>query len=72
MATRRLGINREAPPLARDGLGETYAVALGLAQMGVMHESVDGGRGDGLVESGRVQVRADGHRPSLVGGIDEA
>lgn len=49
-------------PLAGHGLGESHAVAGGLADVGVVQEPVDGGGGQRLghelVESGRVQVAA--------------
>ena len=58
-----------------DGLGEADAVAAGLADVGVVHEPVDGSGGQGLghqlVEARRVQVRADRDGPSLVGGVDD-
>ena len=59
-----------------EGLGEADAVAAGLADVGVVHQPVDGGGGQGLghqlVESGRVEVGAHGHASFLVGGIDQA
>ena len=58
-----------------DGLGESDAVAAGLADVGVMHEPVNGGGGQGfgheLVEAGRVEVGADRDGPSFVGGVDD-
>ena len=37
-----------SPLLPGDGLGEPDAVAAGLADVGVVHEPVDGGGGQGL------------------------
>jgi len=58
-----------------EGLGEADAVTAGLAEVGVVHEPVDGGGGQGLghqlVESGRVQVRAHRHAAFFVGGVDQ-
>ena len=62
--------------LSGEGLGESDAVAAGLAQVGVVEEPVDGGGGQGLghelVESGGVQIRGDRHAAAFVGGVDEA
>ena len=61
--------------LSGDGLGEADAVAAGLADVGVVHEPVDGGGGQGfrhqLVESRRVKIRADRDAAALVGGVDD-
>jgi hypothetical protein len=61
--------------LSCDGLAEADAVAAGLADVGVVHEPVDGGGGQGfrheLVESRRVEVGADCDGPALVGGVDD-
>ena len=58
-----------------DGLGEADAVAAGLADVGVVHEPVDGGGGQGfrheLVEARRVKIRADRDAAALVGGVDD-
>ena len=60
--------------LPGEGLGEPDAVAAGLADVGVVHQPVDGGGGQGLghqlVERGRVQVGADRNAASFVCGID--
>src|SRR5208282_4830279 len=60
---------------AGDGLGEADAVAAGLADVGVVHQPVDGGCGQGfrhqLVESRRVKIRADRDAAALVGGVDD-
>jgi hypothetical protein len=49
-------------PLAGHGLGETHALAAGLADVGVVQEPVDGGGDQGLghelIESGGVEVAA--------------
>ena len=62
-------------PLAGGGLGESDAVAGGEHEVGVVHEPVDGGVGDGLghelVEAGGVQVRRQGDGAFLVGGVDD-
>jgi len=75
LATTDRGAQLNGPPLAGECLGEPHAVAAGLADVGVVQESVDGGGsqrlGHQLVEPGRVQVRADRDRPFLVGGVDE-
>ena len=61
--------------MSGDGLGEADAVAAGLADVGVVHEPVDGGGGQGfrheLVESGGVEVGADRDAAALVGGVDD-
>ena len=57
-------------------MGEADAVAGGEYEVGVVHQPVDGGVGDGLghelVEAGGVQVRAQSDRAFLVGGVDDA
>jgi len=62
--------------LAGDGLGKSHGFAGGLADVGVVQETVDGGGGQGFghefVKTCRVQVRGDRHGSFLVGGIDEA
>ena len=56
-------------------MGEADAVADGLADVGVVQEPVDGGRGEGfghqLVERGGVEVGRDRDGSFLVGGVDE-
>ena len=63
-------------PLPGEGLGEPDAVAAGLADVGVVHEPVDGGGGQclghQLVEPIRGKVRAHGHASFLVGGVYQA
>ena len=63
-------------PLSGGGLGEADAVAGGEHDVGVVHEPVDGGVGDGLehefVEPGGVQVAGQGDGAFLVGGVDDA
>jgi len=62
--------------LAGQGLGQAHAVTGGLADVGVVQESVDGRGGEcfghELVERRRVEIRRDRDRTFLVGGIDEA
>ncbi len=57
-------------------LGQSYGVAVGLADVGVVQEPVDGRGGECLghefVEPGGVQVRGERDGAFLVGGIDEA
>jgi hypothetical protein len=77
MATRRAPFLAEGDrSLSCDGLGESDAAAAGLADVGVVHEPVDGGGGQGLghqlVESGWAEVGAGRDRAALVGGIDQA
>ena len=66
---------QRAHPLSGECLGESDAVAAGLADVGVVQEPVDGGGGQGpghqFAEPGRVQVRAERDRPLLVGVVDE-
>ena len=63
-------------PLAAGGLGEADGVAGGDDDVGVVHEPVDGGVGDGFghefVEAGGVQVGGQGDGAFLVGGVDDA
>ena len=58
-----------------EGLGQSDAVAGGLADVRVVEQPVDRGRRKGLghefVERRWVQVRADRDRPFLVGRVDE-
>ena len=58
--------------LSGEGLGQPDAVAGGLADVGVVHEPVNGGGGQGLghelVESGRVKIARHGHAAPFVGG----
>ncbi len=79
MATGRVvGLGQGFDPLSGEGLGEPDAVAVGLAEVGVVQEPVDGGGGGGqglgheLVESGGMQVRRDRDAAAFVGGVDEA
>ncbi len=66
---------QRAHSLAGEGLGESYGVAAGLAAVGMVQQPVGGGGGQGLahefVESGWVQVRAEGYGAFFVGGVDE-
>ncbi len=70
-----LGSVQGVHPLPGECLGEADAVAVGLTDVGVVEEPVDGGGGQGFghefVEPGRVQVAADGDGAFLVGGVDE-
>lgn len=56
-------------------MGEADGVAVGLADVGVVEEPVDGGGGQcfrhQLVEPGRVKVRGEGDGAFLVGGVDD-
>ena len=78
MATTAVGVLsvQGAHPLSGEGLGESDTVAAGLADVGVVEQPVNGGRGQRFghefVEPGGVQVRADGDGPFLVGGIHQA
>jgi hypothetical protein len=62
-------------PLAVAGLGEAVGVAFGDHDVGVVHEPVDRGGGDGgredLVEAAGVDVARDRDRPAFVGGVDD-
>ena len=62
--------------LSGEGLGQPDAVAGGLADVGVVHEPVDGGGGEcfghELVESGRVKIARHGHAAPFVGGVCQA
>jgi hypothetical protein len=73
---RVVGLGQGFDPLSGEGLGESDAVAAGLAEVGVVEEPVDGGGGQGLghelVESGGVQIRGDRDAAAFVGGIDES
>ena len=55
-----VGLVQGVHPLAGEGLGETDAIAGGLAHVGVVEEPVDGGGGEGFghefVKPGRVEV----------------
>ena len=57
------------------GLHEPDGLAAGLAEVGVVEESVHGCGGDGfgheLIEPGGVDVRADRKGPFLVGGFHD-
>jgi len=57
-------------------LGESDGIAAGLADVGVVQQSVDGGGGQRfgyqLVEPGRVKIGADRHGPLLIGGVHES
>jgi hypothetical protein len=59
-----------------EGLGEPDAVTAGLADVGVVHQPVDGGGslglGHQLVESGRMKAGADDHASFLAGGVYQA
>src|SRR5665811_1632029 len=71
-----MGSGQGRHPLAVAGLGEPVGVAVGDHDVGVVHEPVDGGGGDGggqqLVEPAGVDVAGDGDRAAFVGGIDDA
>jgi hypothetical protein len=60
-----------AHPLAGEPLGQTHALASGLADVSVVQEPVDGrcreGLGHQLVDLGRMQVRADRNGSFLIG-----
>ena len=63
-------------PLPGEGLGQADGLAGGLADVGVVQEPVDRGRGEGLghqlVEGRRVEVGGQRDRAFLVRGIDQA
>ena len=65
----------EVSTLAVASLGQAVGVALGDHGVGVVHEPVDCGGGDGggqdLVEAAGVDVARDRDRPASVGGIDD-
>lgn len=71
----RGGSGQRAHPLSGECLGEPHGLAAGLADVGVVEQSVDGGGGQRLghqlIEPGRVKVRADRDGAVLVGGVDE-
>src|SRR3954453_19822290 len=63
-------------PFASGCLGEADRVAGGDDDVGVVHEPINGGVGDGLghqlIEPGWVEVRRQGDGALLVGSVDDA
>jgi len=71
-----VGLGQGHHSCAVGGVGQAQAGAVGDDDVGVVQESFDGCGGDGVrhdrVEPGRVEIRGDRDRSSLVGGVDDA